>query len=69
MKISEEDQMENLGRNKSMGKNKYWHCLWKKIEYWHHFLILDQHREPETLSSNINTINYTVTMYKWKNIS
>ena len=59
MKLSEEDQMEILGRN-FMEEN------WK---VWQNFPILVHLRESEILSSDSNTINYRVTMDNWINIS
>ena len=59
MKISEEDQMEILGRN----------FMEENWEFWQYFPILVHLRESEILSSDFNTINYRMTMDNWINIS
>lgn len=40
----------------------------KMEEYWYYFLIIDNFREVENLSFDINNINYRVIMDKWINI-
>lgn len=49
--------------------DEYWYYFGEKMEeYWYYFLIIDNFREVENLSFDINNINYRVIMDKWINI-